>query len=231
MASQELDYLAELMTDFPVEGSRVFSVEDAESLLQLRYQALLDTLVDSKEVLKRLRSIPDEVDFPAIFEPLTKFLHLALFRGILSNAGNYRQPTEPKGGTVYFGSQKGAQPRFIGTPAGEIEQTLHQVFRHLSKNASNPVASAVIFYQQFVRVHPFYDANGRICRLLVSLYLDYHRCYVNWDDLQHQGKWIRKLNACHDRQSQPKLYDKYLDYLVTHFLNYVSDKSIFELRE
>jgi fido (protein-threonine AMPylation protein) len=228
MASQELDYLAELMADFPVEGSPINSVEDAESLLQLRYQALLDALVDSKELLKRLRSIPDKVDFSPIFETLTKFIHLTLFKDILSNAGNYRQPTEPKGGVVYFGPQKGVQPRFIGTPAGEIEQALSIIFRHLSKRADNPIASAVIFYQQFVRVHPFYDANGRICRLLVSLYLDYHRYYIKWDDLQHQGKWIHKLNACHDRQHQ-ELYDEYLGYLIDHFLNYVSNKSDFEL--
>lgn len=229
MASQELDYLAELMADFPVVGSRVNSVEDAESLLQLRYQALLDTLVDSKELLKRLRSMPSGMDFPPILEPLTRFLHLMLFKDILSNAGNYRQPTEPKGGIVYFGPQKGVRPRFTGTPAGEIERALSDVFRHLSKSADDPVASAVIFYQQFVRVHPFYDANGRICRLLVSLYLDYHRRYVNWDDLQHQGKWIRKLNDCHNRQDQPELYNRYLSYLIAHFSNYVSDKSTFEL--
>ncbi|MCB0210375.1 MAG: Fic family protein [Anaerolineae bacterium] len=220
--------MAELMADFPVEDSEFDSVEDAESLLQLRYQALLDTLVDSKEILKRLRSIPDE-GFLSLFEQLTKSLHRTLFRGILSNAGNYRQSTEPNGGTVYFGAQKGTQPRFIGTPAGEIEQVLHNVFRHLSKSTRDPVVSAVIFYQQFVRVHPFYDANGRICRLLVSLYFDYHRRYVNWDDLQRQGKWIRRLNACHDRQHQPELYNEYLGYLVAHFLNYVSDKADFEL--
>ncbi|MCB9104823.1 MAG: Fic family protein [Anaerolineales bacterium] len=225
-----MDYLAELMTVFPVEDSEFGSVEDAESLLQLRYQALLDTLVDSKEILKRLRSIPDG-DFPSLFGRLTKSLHRTLFRGILSNAGNYRQSTEPNGGIVYFGGQKGAQPRFTGTPASEIEQVLHKVFRHLSKSAHTPVVSAVIFYQQFVRVHPFYDANGRICRLLVSLYLDYHRCYVNWDDLQRQGKWIRKLNACHDRQHQPELYNEYLGYLVAHFSNYVSDKADFEPRQ
>lgn len=228
MVSQELDYLAELMVDFPAEDSEFNSVEDAESLLQLRYQALLDTLVDSKEILKQLRLIPDG-DFPFLFERLTKPLHRTLFGGILSNAGNYRQSAEPNGGIVYFGRQRGAQPRFIGTPADEIEQALRGAFQYLSKKIDDPVASAVTFYQQFVRIHPFYDANGRICRLLVSLYLDYHRYYVNWDDLQHQGKWIHKLNACHDRQHQPDLYEEYLGYLVTHFSNYVSDKSDFEL--
>jgi len=229
MNSPELVYLAELMTDFPVEGSDQL-VEDAESALQLRYQTLLDGLVDSKELLKRLRSIPDGVDFPSIFEPLTKILHRELFKGILSNAGNYRQPTESNGGIVSFGVQRGAQPRFVGAPAGDIEQALHKVFQNLSKDTEDPVISVVTFYQQFVRVHPFYDANGRICRLLVSLYLDYHRIYVNWDDLQHQGKWIRKLNACHDRQSsKPELYDEYLGYLGVHFSKYVNDKSNFEL--
>jgi fido (protein-threonine AMPylation protein) len=229
MASHELDYLAELMADFPVVESRNDSVENAESLLQLRYQALLDTLVDSQEVLERLRSMPVAVDFPSAFRLLTKFLHLRLYTGILSNAGSYRQSTEPNAGTVYFGPQKGAHPRFVGTPAGEIEQALDDVFRHLSKDAPDPVTSAVAFYQQLVRVHPFYDANGRICRLLVSLYLDYHGFYVNWDGLQHQGKWLRRLNACHDRQHQLQLYDRYLGYLVAHFSNYVSDKADFEL--
>jgi fido (protein-threonine AMPylation protein) len=229
MTSRELDYLAELMADFPVEGSDIDLVADAEASLQSRYQALFDALVDSKEILKRLRSIPDEIDFPSIFEPLAKILHRELFKGILSNAGNYRQPTDPNDGVVYFGVQRGTQPQFSGTPAGEIEQSLQNIFRHLSKNTKNPVASAVIFYQQFIHVHPFYDANGRICRLLVSLYLDYHRLYVNWDDLQHQGEWIHKLNACHKRQDQPKLYNQYLEYLVAHFSKYVNDKSKFEL--
>lgn len=228
MASPELAYLAELMDEFPVEGRPISSVEAAEALLQSRYQTLLDNLVDSEAVLKQLQAIPAPADFPAIFKALTKSLHFTLFKDILSNAGRYRQSTEPNGGVVYFGPLKGVQPRFTGAPADEIEQALGHVFRHLSKRADNPIVSAVRFYQQFVRVHPFYDANGRICRLIVSLYLDYHRYYVKWDDLQGQGKWIRKLNDCHLRQGQA-LYDDYLGYLISHFSSYVTDKADFEL--
>ena len=125
-------------------------------------------------------------------------------------------------------SGRGNKPPFTGIAAGEIEKALQDVFPHLSKDASNPIAACVTFYQQFVRVHPFYDANGRIARLLVSLYLDYHGFYVDWGDLQRQDRWIKMLNDCHKRQEQTKKYEEYLGYLVSYFSKYVSEKSSLE---
>lgn len=228
MTSPELDYLAELMADFPVSGSSIASARDAEAILHTRYQDSLDKLIGSERLQKSLRSWPDHI-FVSFFEGLAKNLHGSLFAGILSNSGHYRQTTDPRGGVVYFGPQRGNKPLFTGTSAVEIEKALQDVFLHLSKDASNPIASSVTFYQQFVRVHPFYDANGRIGRLLVSLYLDHHGFYINWDDLQRQDKWINRLNDCHKRQEQPQKYEEYLGYLVLYFSKYVSEKSSLEL--
>ncbi len=227
MASQESGYLTELMAAFPAAQLTSHLLADAEAMIQLRYQSLLDNWVDSREMLSRLDST-SEGYFSSFFEELGKLSHRTLYGGVLSNAGSYRQAAEPNGGTVYFGPYSRGHSEFTGTPADKIEGELSQVFRHLVKNASDPVSAATIFYQQFVRVHPFYDANGRICRLLVSVYLDYHRRYVDWDTLHSQGDWIHKLNACHKRQGQ-HLYNTYLGRLIDYFAGHVRSKSEFEL--
>jgi len=224
MTSQESEYLAELIRDFPVSISAIETVAEIEAKIQARYQSLLDRLIDSDPLLAVMDSI-DEHDFFSIFGSVAIESHRVLYGGILSNAGNYRQSTEANSGTVFFGPQRGGAPEFIGTPADRIENELVDAFRNLTKRSSDPVSAAVKFYQQFVRIHPFYDANGRICRLLVSVYLDYHKRYVDWENLQRQGEWIGKLNACHRRQGQERLYEEYLGYLTRYFAAHVRNKS------
>lgn len=215
------------MAAFPVAAaSSTRSMEDAAATIQLRYQSLLDSLVDS-EAVTRLLDSTSETFFSPLFASLARLSHRTLYGEILANAGKYRQPTEADGGAVYFGPQSKGPAEFTGTSASKIESELTGAFRHLSKTTSDPVASAVTFYQQFVRIHPFYDANGRITRLLVSVYLDYHGRYVDWDDLQRQGKWIHHLNNCHKRQGQ-KVYDTYLGRLIDYFARHVRLKSEFE---
>lgn len=230
MISQESEYLAELIRDFPVSISSIETVADIEATIQARYQSLLDRLIDSDPLLAVMDSI-DEHDFSSIFGSVAIESHRVLYGGILSNAGNYRQSTEANGGTVFFGPQRGGSPEFTGIPANQIEGELADAFRNLTKRSSDPVSAAVKFYQQFVRIHPFYDANGRICRLLVSVYLDYHKLYVDWDRLQGRGEWLRRLNACHKRQDQPLLYPQYLARLTEYFTSHVQRKSTLDFDE
>ncbi len=214
MPSPELEYLAELMRDFPLANG-IKAVEEAEELLESRYEFLLEN-----SQLKK---------FPQNFKMLVCEFHWYLYQNILSNAGQYRQPHDQNSGVVFFGLQRTAEPAYHGSPAIQIEQDLEKAFRLLQENDSAPIKNAVTFYQKFVHVHPFYDANGRIGKLLVSLYLDYYGYYVNWDALEkRKGDWFRKLNDCHNRQNQASLYVKYLDYLANYFSRYVSRREELE---
>ena len=65
---------------------------------------------------------------------------------------------------------------------------------------TNPVRDAVTFYQQFVCIHPFYDANGRIGRFITSLYLDYHGLHISWAGLSQNQQWLKNLTR-HARDS------------------------------
>ena len=78
------------------------------------------------------------------------------------------------------------------------------------------------FYQHFVKVHPFYDANGRIGRLIASIYLEYFEYKVLWKELEttKKNKFLGKLNECHKRQNPP-LKEEYLEYLYDFWKPFV----------
>lgn len=107
------------------------------------------------------------LSFRSELHALPPVLHEFLYDGILTNAGQYRKTSEPNFGRVEFGGQRGqrARSRYRGTAPHKIEEELDGAFHHLALRPSeseNPAREAILFYAEFVAVHPFYDANGRI---------------------------------------------------------------------
>ncbi len=79
--------------------------------------------------------------------------------------------------------------------------------------------AAVRFYADLSAVHPFYDANGRTGRLVVSVYLHLHGWLVEWVRLDgKEGKFMRKINSVNKRATGQTDYD---DLLVRFWRQYV----------
>lgn len=211
------------MQAFPVPNAP--SPQKAQQILRDRYLVLKTKNFDD------LPEIRQSSQFPDLFFNLTLFSHHALYFGILSNAGQFRDPNDNLNGNVWFGrSPDAGAPRYQGISSLSLEDELKLIYELFSRVDADPIASVARFYQRFVQIHPFYDANGRIGRLLVHWYLDYYKYHMQWADFSQSTKWLKKLNACHNRYGQSN-YEEYLGYFVNYMRCYVSAKVDYELQE
>ncbi len=205
--SIEVDELAGLINDFPDKHKS----EQAEPLLN--------------EIASRVALIEGNLEnfipnstylFPHVFNPIfAQSLHGFLFRDILSNAGVYRSLDDKNNGKVVFGGQKRNEHKswFTGCPPNKISQELDKSFQQLIKKPADPLEQAIRFYQSFVYINPFYDGNGRIGRIITSIYLQYFGYYVQWKSIEDKSKIINKLNECHKRIGK-YTYEVYFSYLL-----------------
>ena len=209
----------------------------AEKLLLSRYRQLeknipyflelLDNAKFNKKFQKQL-SVPSPVVaiLPYQLYAFTFIFHMVLFDKIINNSGQIRKSTDPNGGSIGFG---GADSRIIGkfkyegAPCNLISSHLSECFALLTKNPKDPISSSIEFYRRFVKIHLFYDANGRIGRLILSIYNLYHGFYIKWGDIDKGGnksKFLKKLNECHKRENQ-LVYSEYFAHLISFFRKFV----------
>lgn len=217
--SSELEHLQDLLSDF--SASPKLSPEEALRLSHINYRFISKDLSISFENIPR-KNYPKH--FSQFFFTVTKALHWMIFEGIFSNAGEFRKSTDPQGGQVHFGPfdrKSGKSAKFKGSAPKDIEEDLQEICRLLSPDDPDPILSTVRFYQRFVYIHHFYDANGRVGRLLVSLYLGYHGYAVLWKPLEEEKKekFISLLNKCHDLMGKPH-YEKKIQQLYRFLKKY-----------
>lgn len=207
MRSHELNYLSELMQDFP---GAIPAPEEALELIQSRYQSL-------SEAFAGFLKWANPEEFSVLFARIALEFHRYLYKDILNNAGQYRQSHEPGSGVVRFGRRQ----QFKGAPPETINATLPSAFHNLRETSADPIADAVMFYQRFVQIHPFYDANGRIGRLLVDIYLENYGYLMHWNQLQRNTRWLKLLNECHKRYGQ-EVYNDYIRRLINYWRTCIS---------
>ena len=212
-----------LIKDFP--PVQHIDIDAALKQIESRFIGLSEFLPEFVKIL-----LPSE--FSSQFLGLTLGIHKFLFDKIVSNAGEYRKKTDPNNGVVYFGGEyarHSSGQKFHGTNPDFIYEELQQAFALLSDKDSNPLRTSILFYQKFVRIHPFYDANGRIARLIITIYLRYHGYYVQWAKLEQtkKNKFLDKLNECHEREDQYN-FEQYFEYLYNFWKQFVIQKDELE---
>lgn len=222
--SAEVTYLKRLIEDFPSEANP----EEADKALQkiaVRYQSIESEQVFQGISASSLKERDLSQRLPEILKQRAFLIHKFLFKDILSNTGEIRKSSDPGDGTIGFGGTKHQRQRmrFKGTSPSKIDEELDAAFSHLVLEPEDPIENAMRFYQHFVYIHPFYDANGRIGRVIVSTYLNLFGYYVQWGEFDgpNNSKFISKLNACHDRMESRYTFEQYFEYLLSFFREYV----------
>jgi fido (protein-threonine AMPylation protein) len=183
---QELDSIRDLLKDFAFSPS--ITPEFVYREAWKRYTVLSNQLPYLQNYLGVLNH-----EWP-------KTLHYFIYRSLFRFAGSYRSTLDPGNGRVGFGGVKAQKHThtFEGYHPDKIESEVVAAFEHLSGGNSDDCVDRVIrFYQKFVRIHPFYDANGRIARIITNIYLLQFDKQVAWIEFDSKGKFLRKLNQCH----------------------------------
>lgn len=162
-----------------------------------------------------------------IFFLLIQYFHKKLCDDIFSNAGKFRNISDPDEGKVHYGPYNpkiGRMAKFDGCHPENIYRELIELTSILSLEDTNSIFTAIKFYQRFVYIHPFYDTNGRIGRLLTKLYLGIHKYYIEWKPIEIDSKkkeqFINKLNKCHQQMDLPN-YEYKLNKLYKFWQKYV----------
>jgi len=101
---------------------------------------------------------------------LMKALHHTLMKGVHGDRaapGEFRRIQNwigPPGATV-------ANARFVPPPPNELASCLDAWEKHLHDPDLPPLLHAALLHYQFEAIHPFIDGNGRVGRLLITLFL------------------------------------------------------------
>src|SRR6201997_4106957 len=105
---------------------------------------------------------------------LTRELHLKLMTGVQGHQaapGRFRKIQNwigKPGRTI-------ATASYTPPPPGEVEPCLAAWEKFLHESTLPPLVTIALAHYQFEAVHPFLDGNGRVGRLLITLFLIEHR--------------------------------------------------------
>lgn len=116
--------------------------------------------------LKRLRSD----DFPMSLR-LLREIHEVLMQEVRGGAAHLT-PGDFRTMQNWIGGTSPANARFVPPPPEEMQEALNRFELYIYEDDSlPPLVRCGLLHYQFETIHPFNDGNGRVGRLLVTLYL------------------------------------------------------------
>ena len=198
------DLLKDFAADPELTAEEVY--QKSWSRFNILEQVPLNEILQEKFILRILRT--------PIYASLPEAFHKFIYDDLYTFAGTYRSKDDPHGGNIYFGHQHAQRrkPKFYGDSPEKISNGVLDAVMFLKKRSNNPLYNAVRFYQKFVNVHPFYDANGRIGRLIATMYLADHNLVLLWSEFDSKNKFIKKLNYTHTNPNE-ETFGYLVDYL------------------
>lgn len=135
----------------------------------------IPTTKSEKEVKSYFAVLGSLVELFNLRAPITTKLTLELHKKLMANlegkdAGHFRT------GSVFVGRKTKTEISVKHNPPYhtqiQIEHALAELYAWLNEpNTVHPVIKAGILHHQFAYLHPFYDGNGRLARILTTYFL------------------------------------------------------------
>ena len=105
--------------------------------------------------------------------PLSVRLIREVHKILLTNSrGRHKTPGELRRSQNWIGGTRPGNARFVPAPPDTVSGLLSDLEKFMHAKTKVPVlVKAALIHQQFETIHPFLDGNGRVGRLLITLFL------------------------------------------------------------
>jgi len=136
-----------------------------------------------------------------------------------SGRGGTKSPGEFRRSQNWIGGTRPGNATFVPPPVSELDACLDafEQFMHEEKSRLPPLIKAGLLHVQFETIHPFLDGNGRIGRLLMTLYLCVHDVmrkpllYLSLYLKMHRADYYRLLQEVRERGTWEAWLEFFLD--------------------
>ena len=152
-----------------IEGTKT----NIEKALQDRMEIAEEQREDWEEVqnyIEALNSAIKSLEELPISSKLIKRVHKILLKGV---RGKHKIPGQFRKSQNWIGGASISDATFIPPPFHEVNHLMGDLekFTHNNENKLPPLLKIALIHYQFETIHPFLDGNGRVGRLLITLYL------------------------------------------------------------
>ena len=158
----------EVLLSSQIEGTQCTLDDILSPLLEEntnRYVAdVLNYIQATEYAIKRLESLP-------LCNRLIKETHAVLLKGV---RGEDKNPGQFRTSQNWIGGQGSSikNARYIPPNTDDMLEAMSDLEKYMNNDDTlDPLIQAALIHYQFETIHPFLDGNGRIGRLLITLFL------------------------------------------------------------
>lgn len=161
--------LKEATKSSKIEGTKT-NIEDALQDIEEIADEQRNDWEEVQNYIKALNSAIQSLDALPLSSRLIKMAHKTLMQGV---RGKHRMPGQFRTSQNWIGGASISDATFIPPPHHEIARLMGDLekFTHNTEIRLPPLLRIALIHYQFETIHPFLDGNGRVGRLLITLYL------------------------------------------------------------
>jgi Fic family protein len=200
-----------------------------------------EALVDVREIINYLDAMTygiERMEALPISRRLLCEIHERLMRRVRGGEPS-RTPGEFRRSQNWIGGSSPATARFVPPPHEEIGSAFGALERFLHENDHlSPLVRIGLAHAQFETIHPFLDGNGRIGRLLITLWLVEQKIlckpllYLALHFKEHRDEYMDGLQAIRDDGA----WEEWLEFFLEGVAQVAADaatraRKILALRE